>query len=107
MTHKNITEMKIKEISISYSVSINTGNFESEKWNVTQVAELQKGENYEDIRSLLAKDVHTYAQKLKSITQTKNKIFSSLPSKKGIVKKVDLSQEDLELENRKHANSIE
>jgi hypothetical protein len=100
-------KMKVKEISISYSVSINTGNFESEKWNVTQVAELQEGENYEDVRSLLAKDVHTYAQKLKSITQNKNKIFSSLPSKKGVVKKVDLSQEDLELENRKHANSIE
>ena len=44
---------------------------------------------------------------LKSITQNKNKIFSSLPNKKGVVKKVDLSQEDLELENRKHANSIE
>jgi hypothetical protein len=104
--HKNIIEMKIKEISISYSVAINTGNFESEKWNVTQVAELQDGENYEDIRSHLAKDVHTYAQKLKAITKTKSKIFSSLPSKKNIVKKVDLLQEDYELENRKHAEKI-
>ena len=97
--------MKIKEISISYSVSINTGNFESEKWNVTQVAELQDGDNHEDIRSKLAKDVHTYANKLKGITQNKNKIFSSLPSKKGVVKKVrtpfvEHEFEDLEREQR-------
>lgn len=103
--HKSITEMKIKEISISYSVSINTGNFESEKWNVTQVAELQDGDNHEDIRSKLAKDVHTYANKLKGITQNKNKIFSSLPSKKGVVKKVktpfiEHELEDLEREQR-------
>ena len=99
--------MKIKEISISYSVSINTGNFESEKWNVTQVAELQEGENYEDVRSNLAKDVHTYAQKLKTITKANNKIFSSLPNKKGTTKKVYVPQEDLELENRKHAQKIQ
>lgn len=99
--------MKVKEISISYSVSINTGNFESEKWNVTQVVELQEGENYEDVRSNLAKDVHSYAQKLKNITKTKNKIFSSLPNKKGVTKKVYTPQEDLELENRKHAQKIQ
>lgn len=99
--------MKVKEISISYSVSINTGNFESEKWNVTQVVEVQEGENYEDVRSNLAKDVHSYAQKLKTITKTKNKIFSSLPNKKGTTKKVYVPQEDLELENRKHAQKIQ
>ena len=56
--------MKIKEISISYSESVNTGNFESVKWNITKVAELQDGDNPDDVRAELVKQVHDYAQKL-------------------------------------------
>ena len=29
--------MKIKEISVSYSESVNTGNFENVKWDITKI----------------------------------------------------------------------
>ena len=104
--HKNIIEMKIKEISISYSESVNTGNFESVKWNITKVAELQDGDNPDDVQTELVKQVHDYAQKLIK-RSTALRVMTSMPTKKGKTHKVPIVEiEDLEKENRKHKQAL-
>lgn len=98
--------MKIKEISISYSESVNTGNFESVKWNITKVAELQDGDNPDDVRAELVKQVHDYAQKL--IKRSKAlRVMKSMPTKKGKTHQVPFVElEDLEKENRKQKQAL-
>lgn len=98
--------MKIKEISISYSESVNTGNFESVKWNITKVAELQDGDNPDDVQAELVKQVHDYAQKL--IKRSKAlRVMKSVPDKKGKTHKVPFVEiEDLEKENRKQKQAL-
>ena len=92
--------MKIKEISVSYSEAINTGNFENVKWNITKVAELQEGDNPDECQRELAKQVHEYAQELVKFTKLKKLALTSMPNKKGKTTKAPLQMEDLEQVNR-------
>ena len=105
--HKNIIEMKIKEISVSYSQSINTGNFESVKWNITKVAELQDGDNHDKCQRELAKQVHDYANELVKFTKLKKIALTSMPNKKGKTTQAPLEMEDLEQANREMQNKLE
>ena len=99
--------MKIKEISVSYSQSINTGNFESVKWNITKVAELQDGDDHNECQRQLAKQVHGYANELVKFTKLKKIALTSMPNKKGKTTQAPLHMEDLEKSNREMQNKLE
>jgi len=107
MMHKNITKMKIKEISVSYSESVNTGNFENVKWNITKVVEVQESDDESKVTEELTNNVYKTVKNLVNFTKLKKITMSSAPNKKGVVKKVNVNDvEDYELENRKHENKI-
>jgi hypothetical protein len=96
--------MKIKEISVSYSEAINTGNFENVKWNITKVAELQEGDDAEQCKEELTNSVYSDMQKLVKFTKLKKIALSSMADKKGKITKAPIYVEDLEKANREMEN---
>ena len=96
--------MKIKEISVSHSESVNTGNFESVKWNITKVAELQDGDDPDQCKEELTNSVYSDMQKLVKFTKLKKIALSSMADKKGKITKAPIHTEDLEKANREMQN---
>lgn len=67
--------MKVNELVISHSVTINLGNYESEKVEISQRIELTAKDDVEDIRNSILKDIRDclYAEEQKVLKSLKKR----------------------------------
>ena len=66
--------MKVIQLNVNCSEAVNTGNFESVKWNYGVTIELEEGDNYESVKQEWINECAKTINKLSKLTRGLKKL---------------------------------